>query len=64
MLSNAFSLLYRKTTEEYNTFKIDLKRIEKFQPSTRSYRFGSFIASLFRQFEEDQCSIEEIKIGY
>ncbi len=48
----AFSLFYRKTTEEYDTFKINLKRIEKFQPSTRSYRFGSFIASIFRQFEE------------
>ena len=48
----AFSLLYRKTTEEYNRFKIDLKRIEKFQSSIRSYRFASFIASIFCQFEE------------
>jgi hypothetical protein len=35
----AFSLLYRKTGEEYDMFNIDLKQIEKFQPSTRPYRF-------------------------
>jgi len=29
----AFSLLYRKTREECNMFNIDLKQIEKFQPS-------------------------------
>lgn len=39
-----FSLLYWKTTEEYDMFKRDLKRIEKFQPSSRSYGFASFIA--------------------
>ena len=33
----AFSLLFRKTTEEVDTSIIDLKQIEKFQPSTRSY---------------------------
>jgi len=33
-------------------FKIDLEQIDKFQPSTRSYRFASVIGSIYRQFEE------------
>jgi len=60
----AFSLLFRKTTKEYNTFKIDLKQIDKFQPSTRSYRFASFIGSIFRQFEEvedEYCTERDVK---
>jgi len=32
-------------------FKIDLEQIDKFQPSTRSYRFASVIDSIYRQFE-------------
>ena len=48
----AFSVLYRKITKEFHMFIIDLKQIEKFQPSTRSYRFASSISSIFRQFEE------------
>jgi len=60
----AFSLLFRKTTEEVDTSIIDLKQIEKFQPSTRSYRFASFIGSIFRQFEEvedEYCTKQEVK---
>ncbi len=61
----AFSLLYRKTREECNMFNIDLKQIEKFQPSpTRPYRFSSFIASIFRQFEEvedEYCTERDVK---
>jgi len=60
----AFSLLYRKTTEEVDTFIIDLKQIDKFQPSTRSYRFASFIGSIFRQFEEvedEYCTERDVK---
>ena len=61
----AFSLLYRKTREEYNMFNIDLKQIEKFQPSpTRPYRFASFIGSIFRQFEEvedEYCTERDVK---
>jgi hypothetical protein len=60
----AFSLLYRKTTEKVDMFIIDLKQIEKFQPSTRLDRFASFIGSIFRQFEEvedEYCTEQEIK---
>ena len=60
----AFSLLYRKTREEVDMFIIDLKQIEKFQPSTRSYRFASFIAAIFREFEEvedEYCTEQEVK---
>lgn len=60
----AFSLLYRKTTKEVNMFIINLKQIDKFQPSSRSYRFASFIGSIFRQFEEvedEYCTEQEVK---
>lgn len=45
-------------------FKIDLERIEKFQPSTRSYWFASVICSIYRQFEEvedEYCTEQEVK---
>lgn len=60
----AFSLLYRKTSQEVDMLIIDLKQIEKFQPSTRSSRFASFIGSIFRQFEEvedEYCTKQEVK---
>ena len=60
----AFSLLYRKTTEKIDMFIINLKQIDKFQPSPRSYRFASFIGSIFRQFEEvedEYCTEQEVK---
>ena len=57
----AFTLLYQKTREEFDTFVIDLKQIENFQPSTRSDRFASFINAIFREFEEveDEYSTEQ-----
>jgi len=57
----AFTLLYQKTREEFDMFVIDLKQIEKFQPSTRSDRFASFINAIFREFEEveDEYSTEQ-----
>jgi hypothetical protein len=60
----AFSLLYEEVKKEVNIFKIDLKQIEKFQPSTRSYRFASVITSIYRQFEEledEYCTEQEFK---
>jgi len=60
----AFTLLYHKTREEVNMFKIDLEQIDKFQPSTRSYRFASFIGSIYRQFEaveDEYCTEQEVK---
>ena len=60
----AFTLLYRKTRDEFYMFLIDLKQIEKFQPSTRSDRFASFINAIFREFEEvedEYCTKQEVK---
>ena len=60
----AFSLLYWRTSKEVDMFKIDLKQIEKFQPSTRSYRFASYINAIFREFEaveDEYCTEQEIK---
>ena len=57
----AFTLLYYKTREELDMFVIDLKQIEKFQPSTRSDRFAGYINAIFREFEavEDECCTEQ-----
>lgn len=57
----AFSLLYRKTTEEFETYKRNLNKIETFMPSTQSYRFASIVSSIFRQFEliEDEYYTEQ-----
>lgn len=60
----AFSLLYEEVRKEVNMFKIDLEQIDKFQPSTRSYRFASVIGSIYHQFEEvkdEYCTEQEVK---
>ena len=60
----AFSLLYEEVRKEVNMFKIDLEQIDKFQPSTRSYRFASVIGSIYRQFEaveDEYCTEQEVK---
>ena len=60
----AFTLLYLKTREEFDVFVIDLKQIEKFQPSTRSDRFAGYINAIFREFEEvedEYCTKQEVK---
>jgi len=59
-----FSLLYDRVRKEVNIFKTDLEQIDKYQPSTRSYRFASVIGSIYRQFEEVEdefCTEEEVK---
>lgn len=57
----AFTLLYHKAREEFNMFVIDLKQIEKFQPSTRSDRFAGYINAILREFEavEDEYYTEQ-----
>ena len=60
----AFSLLNDEVRKEVNMFEIDLEQIDKFQPSTRSYRFASFIGSIYRQFEsveDEYCTEQEVK---
>ena len=59
-----FSLLNDEVRKEVNMFEIDLEQIDKFQPSTRSYRFASFIGSIYRQFEsveDEYCTEQEVK---
>ena len=60
----AFTLLYLKTREEFDVFVIDLKQIEKFQPSTRSDRFAGYINAIFREFEaleDEYCTEQDIR---
>ena len=60
----AFTLLYHKTRKEFDMFIIDLKQIEKFQPSTRSDRFAGYINTIFREFEaveDEYCTEQELK---
>ena len=60
----AFSVLYEEVRKEVNKSKIDLEYIEKFEPSTRSYRFASLIGSIYRQFEEvedEYCTEQDVK---
>lgn len=60
----AFTLLYYKTRKEFDIFVIDLKQIEKFQPSTRSDRFAGYINAIFREFEaveDEYCTEQELK---
>lgn len=59
-----FSLLWCKTMKEYEIFEIDLKRIENFQLSPESDKFGSYITCVFRKFEELEdkyCTQQEVK---
>ena len=57
----AFSLLYDEVIKEFDIYKIDLEKIDKFQPSTRSYKFARVMHSIYRQFEsiEDEHKTEQ-----
>lgn len=60
----AFTLLYHKTCKEFDMFIIDLKQIEKFQPSTRSDRVVGYITAIFREFEaveDEYCTEQDLK---
>ena len=60
----AFSLFYVEVRKEFNMFRIDLEKIDKFQPSTRSYRFASVMNSIYREFEaveDEYCTEQEVK---
>jgi hypothetical protein len=59
-----FSLLWWETMEEDNAVKLNLKRINNFHPNPRSYKFGSWITAIYRQFEEledEYCTEREVK---
>jgi len=59
-----FSVLYWKTTKEVKMSIIDLKQIDKFQPSTRLNRFATCVGAIFRQFEEveeEYCTKQDVK---
>ena len=60
----AFSQLWWKSMKEDKAFQMDLKRVENLQLDPRSDRFGSFITSVFRQFEvleDEECTEQEVK---
>lgn len=61
-----FSLLYWKADKAFETFKTDLKKLERLQldPKASECRFSSFIVSIFRQFEvleDEECSEQDVK---
>ena len=60
----AFSQLWWDMIEEDEALQMDLKRVENFQLDPRSDGFGSFITSVFRQFEvleDEECTEQELK---
>ena len=59
-----FSLLWRETMDEYNSVKLNLKRIDNFHPNSRSYKFSSWVTAIYHQFEEledEYCTEQEVK---
>ena len=60
----AFSQLWWKTMEQDEALQMDLKRVENLQLDPKSDGFGSFITSVFRQFEvleDEECTEQEVK---
>ena len=60
----AFTRLWRETFKANKAFQMDLKRVENLQLDPRSDRFGSFMTSVFRQFEvleDEECTEQEVK---
>jgi len=60
----AFSQLWCEKMKEGDAFERDLKRIENVQLDPRSDGFGSFVTSVFRQFEvleDEECTEQEVK---
>jgi hypothetical protein len=47
----AFSRLWWESMKEDGAFRRDLKGLKNFQLDPKSDRFGSFVTSVFRQFE-------------
>ena len=59
-----FSLLYEEVKKEVNMLITDLEQIDKFQPSTKSYRFASTLGLIYHQFEsveDEYCTQQEVK---
>ena len=60
----AFSQLWWETMKVYDAFEIDLKGLKNFQLDPKSDGFGSFVTSVFRQFEvleDEECTEQEVK---
>jgi len=60
----AFSRLWKEMMEEDEALQMDLKRVENLQLDPRSDGFGSFVTSVFRQFEvleDEDCTEQEVK---
>ena len=60
----AFSQLWWETMKVYDAFEIDLKGLKNFQLDPKSDGFGSFLTSVFRQFEvleDEECTEQEVK---
>ena len=60
----AFSQLWWENMKAYDAFEIDLKGLKNFELDPKSNKFGSFITSVFRQFEvleDEDCTKQEVK---
>ena len=60
---DTFSELYNDVGREYNLFRNDLEKIEKFQPSTRPNSFASLMTCFFRMLdaaEDDYMTEQEV----
>jgi hypothetical protein len=60
----AFSQLWKETMKVYDTFEMDLKRVENLQLDPRSDGFGSLVTYVYRQFEvleDEECTEQEVK---
>jgi hypothetical protein len=60
----AFSQLWWETMKVYDTFEIDLKELKNFELDPKSDGFGSWVTSVYRQFEvleDEECTQQEVK---
>ena len=59
-----FSRLWKETFRADSAFQMDLKRVENLQLDPRSDGFGSWVTSVYRQFEvleDEECTEQEVK---
>ena len=59
-----FSQLWKKTFREERALQMDFKRVENLQLDPRSDGFGSWVTSVYRQFEvleDEECTEQEVK---
>ena len=59
-----FSLVWWESMKEDKSLQLDLKGLKNFELDPKSYRFGSLVTAIFRQFEvleDEECIEQEVK---